>query len=67
MESGEDWRMTKILKKCKCGGSVVLLGGEPWRQDYSIFCTKCKGIWQMNTYSPVEAKDRWGYEMEDES
>lgn len=51
------------LRKCRCGGEVVLLGGEPWDQSYHIQCKKCNGIWHMGTYSPKEAMDEWGYEQ----
>lgn len=49
------------LRKCLCGGTVILWGGIPSYQGYKIFCEKCGGKWEFpNIYSPVEVAERWG-------
>lgn len=51
------------LKKCKCGGDVVLWGGIPSYQGYQIYCKKCGGCWNFpNIYSPKEVIKKWGVE-----
>lgn len=52
--------LNKKLKQCKCGGEVKLIGGTPWNQMFSIACNTCNGRWNMNTYSPKEAAEKWG-------
>lgn len=49
------------LRQCYCGGDVVLEGGSYGYPTMYVHCTKCNGRWCMETYSPEEAAQKWGY------
>ena len=48
------------LRKCHCGGHVILDGGTYGYPTFKIKCLKCGGTWSMDTYSPLEAVEKWG-------
>lgn len=50
----------KLLRPCRCGGKVELIGGTYGYPTFGIRCLKCYGQWSMDTYSPEEAAKKWG-------
>lgn len=48
------------LRQCHCGGQVILNGGTYGYPTFEVQCLKCGGRWSMNTYSPLEAIEKWG-------
>ena len=52
----------ECLADCFCGGKAELDCGTYGYPTVYVRCSRCGGVWSMDTYSPTEAIERWNAE-----